>query len=342
MEKIRQVTANIVDTLFYIVYVLLVIVTILDLFGVNIPFVESYAGDANALLKFLLLVFATIGIIVLNDKRSLQKQVLNPIKEMNELLNMGGVSDTRLFYFKNKKEDYAFFSKKLRELSAGAEVLVTSFDKSDNHDYYKGEDKHTEAMMDDFNNMILQGNIMVRQMVHVSTKKEYNEVVERINRYKNCPKYYLSALSGIPIRPYIDLIVINQETVILDFPNDKSAPYNGTFSVAIVDRDIATQFEKYFDIYWNNDCRVIKGIGGVNEQNLKLLEDLSLDKLIDVPEYIDCRELLLKLLVVGADKEEIIDIVKLMFEMSKGNFSEKKKQRLQNKIDSLKQAVVAK
>lgn len=297
MERARDIFNNAVDFIFYFVYVVLLLVSILDLLGVNIPFINDYTSDTNQLLKFLLLVFACVGIIILNDKRMLEKKVVNPIENINKTIMSGLVSNTNLFYFKSKKDDYDFFAREIRGLHDGAEVLVTSFDKNQNTNYYTGEDKHTEALMDDYTKMIQSGNIRVRQMVHVCTKKEYTEVQDRIKLYENCNNYVLSAMVGLPIRPYIDFVIINKETVMLSFSNDKAAPYNEAFSFAIKDKEIASQFEKYFDIYWNNDCRVIKGNDGINQNNLRWLEELSLDDIVDVPEYTEYKALLLKLII---------------------------------------------
>ena len=313
----KNVFSNIVDFIFYLVYIVLLLASIFDLLGVNIPFIKDYASDVSQLLKFLLLVFACVGIIILNDKRMLEKKVVNPIENINETIMRGMLSNTKLFYFKSKKDDYNFFAREIRGLNDGAEVLVTSFDKNQNTNYYTGEDKHTEALMDDYTKMIQSGNIRVRQMVHVCTKKEYVEVQDRIKLYENCNNYALSAMVGLPIRPYIDFVVINKETVMLSFSNDKAAPYNEAFSLAIKDNEIASQFEKYFDIYWNNDCRVIKGNDGINQNNLAWLEELSLEDIIDVPEYTEYKTLLLKLIISLKEfrnlKEIIVKLHRLAF-----------------------------
>jgi hypothetical protein len=246
----------------------------------------------------------------------LEKKVVNPIENINETIMNGLVSNTNLFYFKSKKDDYDFFAREIRGLHDGAEVLVTSFDKNQNTNYYTGEDKHTEALMDDYTKMIQSGNIRVRQMVHVCTRKEYIEVQDRIKLYENCNNYALSAMVGLPIRPYIDFAIINKETVMLSFSNDKAAPYNEGFSFAIKDNEIASQFEKYFDIYWNNDCRVIKGNDGINQNNLIWLEELSLDDIVDVPEYTDYKSLLLKLIISLKEFGNLKDIIKKLHQLA--------------------------
>lgn len=335
MEKVRNFFSNVVDIIFYLVYIVLLLASILDLLGVSIPFINDYTSDANQLLKILLLVFACVGIIILSDKRMLEKKVVNPIKNLNETIMCGLISNTNLFYFKSKKDDYNFFAREIRGLHDGAEVLVTSFDKNQNTNYYKGEDKHTEALMDDYTKMIQSGNIRVRQMVHVCTRKEYKEVQDRLKLYDNCNNYALSAMVGLPIRPYIDFVIINKETVMLSFSNDKAAPYNEAFSVAIKDKEIASQFEKYFDIYWNNDCRVIKGIDGINQNNLIWLEELSLDDIVDVPEYTEYKALLLKLIISLKEFGNLKDVIERLHRLTYQKIFFRQKEMAKTEFDKL-------
>lgn len=315
-KKFGYIVGSIVDIIFFIVYVLLFVVSIIDLIGYNIPFIETYTNDSNQLSKFLLLIFASVGIITINDKRTIEKKVVDPINGINEVISHGLISGTNLFYFKNKKDDYNFFAREIRNLHSGSEVLVTSFDKNQNTNYYTGEDKHTEALMDDYTRMIQSGNIRVRQMVHVCTKKEYDEVIERVKLYENYNNYSLSAMAGLPIRPYIDFVIINKEIVMLSFSNDKSAPYNEAFSIAIKDKEIAAQFEKYFDIYWNNDCCVIKGNDGIIESNLEYLKALALDSIVDTPEYTEYKALLLKLILSVKEYSNLKKIINVIHQLT--------------------------
>lgn len=335
MKKPKISVHDIIDMIFYFVYIALFIISIFDLFDLQIPFIETYTSDSNSLLKFVLLVFSCVGVTILNDKRNLEKKVVNPIKNMDEIFKHSVSSNTNLFYFNNKKDDYDFFAREIRQLYGGAEVLVTSFDKNQSTNYYTGEDKHTEALMDDYTKLIKSGSIEVKQMVHVCTKKECEEVGQRAKLYKDCKNYSLSVMVGLPLRPYIDFVVINKETVMLSFSNDKSSPYNEAFSIAIKDSEIALQFEKYFNLYWNNDCRIIKGNDGIKESELEWLESVSLDHIVDIPQYTKYTILLLNIIISLKSFENIDKLISLLHQLTYQDLYQKQRELAKKNVDKL-------
>lgn len=270
-KNVSKIISGIVDWAFGIMYAVLTIVTILDMFGVSIPFIQKYTSRTTVLLKLLIIVFASVGIVILNDKRELQKSVEKPIEHVETLLD-SQVPDIHVFT--TKDEFYIFYSTILRNLPSNAEVLVTSFEKNQGVDYYTGENKHIEAFMDDWKSKIKSNNISVKQIVHVFSMKEYEELKERVNEYSNCFNYSASVMVGFPIRPFIDFAVVNKEYVMLHFPNDKNDPYEEAFSLAIKDTKFAGEFAKYFDIYWNNDCCVVKNRDGIRTDNMEKIQKL--------------------------------------------------------------------
>ena len=306
MKKKRKITlSGLIDGIFYVIYILLFIVTILDMFGIPIPFVDQFTIDANGqpvvqpLLKLLLLLFATVGIVVLNDKRELTKKVVAPIEHLDNLITTGNTGSANITLLKNKDDFYMFFTQELRSLEKGAEILVTSFDKNQGLSYYSGENKHIEAFMDDWSAKIQSGSISVKQLVHIYSRKEMEEVEERINNFKNCTNFSLSAFVGMPIRPYIDLVVINRTTVLLGFTNDLSSAYDTAFGVAIRGSDFADQFEKYFNIYWNDDCRVLKNKDGILTENVQFFKSLALN-IHNYPDHKVYNEMVLRLIASNA------------------------------------------
>lgn len=272
----KATVSRIIDWLFYALYIMLIAVTILDMCGVPIPLVDEFTENNDTLLRFMLIVFASVGIVVLNDKRELAKNIANPLKYVEQLIIAGKSDSSNLVYFDSKDSLYIYFTQEIKHLENGAEVLVTAFDKNQGLHYYTGENKHIEAFMDDWSTKIKSNSINVKQIVHVFTKKEAIEMKERVEQYKDCYNYALGAILGMPIRPYIDFAVINKNTVLLSFPNDKTAPYDTAFGLAIRSTEIANEFERYFNIYWNEDCSIIKNRDGVNEDNLNRIELLAL------------------------------------------------------------------
>lgn len=303
--RTRKITVNnVIDWIFYALYIALIIVTILDMCGIPIPFVDKFTSQDNKLLRFMLIIFATVGIVVLKDKRELAKNVTAPLSRIENLITNGTSNDSNFVYFSNKDLFYLYFTEEITRLGNGAEVLVTAFDKNQGLHYYTGENKHIEAFMDDWSKKIESNSINVKQILHVFTKKEFGELKERIERFKNCYNFSLGVIVGMPIRPYIDFVVINKSTVMLNFPNDKVAPYDTAFGVAIRSTELATEFEKYFNIYWNDDCRIIKDRDGINSGNLKYIEILALQA-THFSEYKEYNVLLMQLIANSASYKNL-------------------------------------
>ena len=127
--KQKVTVGRIIDWLFYALYIFLIIVTILDMFGIPIPFVDAfmYKGvvtqgtttQDNTLLKFLLILFSSVGVVVLNDKRELSKKVVNPLERVEELLSAGQFDNYNYNFFKNKDDFYIYFTQELKRLENG-------------------------------------------------------------------------------------------------------------------------------------------------------------------------------------------------------------------------------
>jgi hypothetical protein len=187
-------------------------------------------------------------------------------------------------------------------------ILVTSFDKTPNIPYDKGENKHIEAFMETWSKKIISGSINEKQIAHIFTKKDIKEAIDRISRYSDCFNYSLSTMIGMPIRPYIDFVVINKNTVLLAFPRDRSAPYDTDFGIAIRGSEYADEFERYFNIYWNDDCIPLKTKDGIVDSNLKTLETLALNA-NTFAEYKDYNSLLIKLIANAAPYKSLNKLI---------------------------------
>jgi len=300
--------SKVVDYLFYALYIILIAFTILNMLNIPIPLVHDFVKSNDNLLKFLLIVFASVGIVVLHDKRELTKNVVTPLKHIEKIISAGKLDNSKIVYFKDKVAFYIYFAQELQHLESGAEVLVTSFDKTPNLSYNKGEDKHIEALMETWSKKILAGSITVKQIAHIFTKKDVEEASERISQYSNCFNYSLSAMIGMPIRPYIDIVVIDRNIVLFGFPRDRTAPYDTSFGIAIRDSEIAGEFERYFNIYWNDDCIPLKMKDGTDKSNLKTLDELALN-VTNFAEYKDYNSLLMKLIANAAPYKNLNKLI---------------------------------
>jgi len=228
------------------------------------------------------------------------KKEVSPLKYIEQSISNGESNNSNFIFLSNKDEFYMFFTQEIRHLKSGAEILVTAFDKNQGIDFYIGENKHIEAFMDDWSNKIKSKSLNVKQIVHIYTEKEFLEIKKRAEQYKDCYNYSLGVVTGMPIRPYIDIAVINKSTVLLSFSNDKNSPCDTAFGMAIRNQVVAEEFEKYFNIYWNNDCKIIKNKEGINFNNLNYFKNLSL-KTMKYPSFNTYNKLLMQLISLEED-----------------------------------------
>ena len=283
--------SRVADFVFLVFYIVLTIITILDLFGVSLPVVNVITSDSTLLMRFIILVFSSIGIVVLSDKRESQKKIQQPIERIEKTI-ISPRSNTGIRLFTNKDEFYLYFTQLLRELNSGSEILLTAFEKNQNVNYYTGENKHIEAFMDDWKAKVTSNAINVRHILHICTKKEYAELEERLDQFKNCFNYSAGVMIGFPIRPFIEFAIVNKELVMLGFANDKTAPYEEAFTVVIKDSELASNLEKFFNIYWNTDCLIVKSRDGINRDNLTTIDMLTCDDMPSLnPIDINCQSL---------------------------------------------------
>ena len=122
-ENRKKTFSRIVDLLFYAMYFLLIGVTVLDMCGLPIIFFENkFVQDSNTLLKFLLILFSSVGIVVLNDKRELAKNVVDPLKRIEQLTGAGSLGNSNFTFLGTKDAFYIYFTQEIRHLENGAEV----------------------------------------------------------------------------------------------------------------------------------------------------------------------------------------------------------------------------
>lgn len=273
-KKTRLKASRAADYIFLVLYIILILATILDMCGISLPFLSKITTNSTVLMKFIIIVFASVGIVVLNDKRELQQSIEKPLERIEESID-SYPKGTGVHLFTNKDDFYLYFTQVIRDLPSGAEILVTAFEKNQTIDYYTGENKHIEAFMDDWTTKVTSNSVSVRHIVHVFTKKEFTELEERIEQFRNCINYSAGVMIGFPIRPFIDFTVVNKEIVMISFSNDKTAPYEEAFTLVIVDSKIASNFEKYFNLYWNTDCLIVKSRDGIHQSNLKEVGKLA-------------------------------------------------------------------
>lgn len=80
------------------------------------------------------------------------------------------------------------------------------------------------------------GRISVRQLVHITSPQDYSDLNDRIAQFKNKRNFTISAIAGLPIVPYGDIMILNGEYVLVGLSNDISSP-NGESTISIIHHD---------------------------------------------------------------------------------------------------------
>lgn len=281
LDKLKKKLSAILDVIFYLLYVALMVIALLDIFGIFV-FVKS-----DDWTKILVMIFGSVGLVTIFDKRKLEEGITPEIKKIVEKQDKAYKrideieretnttldkldSTMQIEYFPDKTQFYLYLTKLLLQLPSGAKIDVTSFEKNYDISYDIGEDRHIESFMKTWIELVQEGRLIVRQLVHVTSSQDYKELKERIENFKTNHNFTMSAMVGLPIVPFVDYMIINQEYVFMGFSNDVSSPYNFSYGLIIKGKDIALNFHNYFNIYWNNQFSfIIKDKDEIKSRNIE-------------------------------------------------------------------------
>lgn len=280
-KKIKNFIFGFLDIVFIITYIIVVILAILDIFSIFTP-IKSELWS-----KILVFLFGTVGLVIISDKRRMEEdikpQIENVYKKEDEIQNsvnrteiiakdiFGKIgNEMEVKYFPDKTQFYLFLTELILKLPAGSKIDVTSFEKNYNVSYDVGEDIHIESFMKTWTEMVKEGRVLVRQLVHITSTQDYEELNERLSTFKNNYNFTVSAIVGFPIVPFMDMMVINQEYIFMGLSNDVSSPNNFSFGFAIKGRDLALNYQNYFNVYWSSQFSIlVKDKDEIKTKNLK-------------------------------------------------------------------------
>lgn len=186
-NKIKKGIFSLLDVVFLLTYIVTVILAILDIFGVlNVVNHVQWT-------KIIVMVFGTVGMVILSDKRKMEVDIFpridtilkeqkrfseaeisvdDRLKKFNQILDQ----EIDIQYFPDKTHFYLYLTELLLKLPSGAKIDVTSFEKNYNVPYDVGEDFHIEAFMKTWTDLVKNGRVLVRQLVHVTSPQDYKVV----------------------------------------------------------------------------------------------------------------------------------------------------------------------
>ena len=127
MEKIKKSMRALLDVIFEVLYIAVMILAILDIFGLFV-FVQS-----DGWMKILVLIFATVGLVTISDKKRLEENIEPELTRISDVQNseIGSVKkiedntnvtlekldDTKqIKYFKDKTQFYLYLTQILLKM----------------------------------------------------------------------------------------------------------------------------------------------------------------------------------------------------------------------------------
>jgi hypothetical protein len=121
---------------------------------------------------------------------------------------------------------------------------------------------------------VIGGDFFVRQIVHICSIFDLEEVEDRIKKLNNNPYFSLNVMYGPPIRPFLDLAVIRGQWAMLHFSANSTSPFEADIGFEFKDKEMVEALERYFDIWWSRFSVPVKDRDGPKPDTIRLLRDL--------------------------------------------------------------------
>lgn len=283
-HKPFAITLFIIDILTGILFFGLFVVAVLPSIGLNL-LPDSWFTNIKTQLP--LLTLGALGYIACHliverlrvshsfSKRldSIQESHSNMEVRLSESIPAVRISDKR-------EQSYSHLRYQLAKLPPRTQLMVTHFEKNRAASYSEGERPAEKDFMKFWQELILSDIIDVKQIVHVASRFDLEEVRDRLKQFKECNNFEMSLMAGPFVQPYQDVVIAAGHWVDVVLPDDPNHPCKEKISVFLNSSEIANAFTSAFMANWGSqECSVIRGGGQVNTQFLTDLESVLPDKL---------------------------------------------------------------
>jgi hypothetical protein len=252
----RRVLPVIADTLTLAVFICAGIISVADLFG----WIDY--TDASKLTLLALALLGTTQIV----ERHLQLEDIR-----TNLLRLASIKAQHVTFLASRAELYRSYLEATSNAPHGSEVLVTHFEKL-RVPYNMGELREERELYHLWDKRVREGTITVKQIVHVSSQRDIGEVRQRIQKFSGLPNYRCSIIAGLPITPYLDLIVVGDYWALLLLSSDAASFRVSDMGFAFQDKQMIHALQKYFDLLWSKSARSVKSRDRVDESAIDSLE----------------------------------------------------------------------
>jgi hypothetical protein len=117
----------------------------------------------------------------------------------------------------------------------------------------------------------------VRQIVHISSIYDIEEVEKRLNEFSDCHNYSLNVIYGPPPIPYVDVMTISNYWACVDFSTDAVQPFRASVGLEFYNPALVDTLTKYFNIWWSRFSTPIKIKNQVNHETIERLRAILHD-----------------------------------------------------------------
>lgn len=239
------------------------------------------------------LILGAIGFVVCQlifDRRTMSQSLVNRITSIEDTNK--AIEDTNAAIesrFANcipsarvnnrRDESYSHLRYQLSRLPEGTQLLVTHFEKYRAVSYDQGVRDAEHEFMLIWEKLIHDDLIDVKQIVHVSSRFDLQEVRDRLKRYDQCQNFEMSVMAGPFVLPYQDLIIAEGHWVEVALPDDPNNPYSEKIAVFLDSPEIADAYAAAFMANWGaSECKVVRASGVVNTSLIEHLDALLPDE----------------------------------------------------------------
>jgi hypothetical protein len=247
-------------------FVVCSIIAALDLLG-WLDFFTQWKPDY---LKLVLLLVGALGTaLVLQHWLSL-RDIEDSSSSSNRLLV--GLSNTLLSVDElryptrllNNREAHSIAMIAAIDSSApGSNVDVTHFEKLRGAPYDVGENAMERLFMERWKAKVKNGHLIVRQIIHVSSGFDILEVERRLLEFADCMNYSANVICGMPVVPYVDVLVIRNQSAFLDLSSDPLEPFRASIALEATSPGIVQSVTDYFEIWWSQFSTPVKNKDGI-------------------------------------------------------------------------------
>jgi hypothetical protein len=270
MRRVLTAVSDIAQLVIFLAVSVIAAADLLQLLDLGTVYGEKWPLQVA---KITMLVVGLIGAAQVVERRlhllDIQDRVDAVAKEVGALRATAGPGAA---FAATRADLYRAFEDALKQLPSGAQVLVTHFEKLQSVPYDTGEIREERELMETWDRRVAQKDFFVEQIVHVSSRRDLQEVKDRIAKFREVPTYLVNVMIGPPVSPYVEVVVLGESWAMLGFSSDAVSPRVTDVGFCFSADPMVPFLAQYFRIWWSKFSIPVKTRDGVNEELIQALE----------------------------------------------------------------------